>query len=183
LRVNVFIITLLTLAVCISGFARAAGQPSPGLTLISNVDIFDGKTEKLHKNMHAPIKDNLIETESKERSAIIQTDNVTMVDVGGRTLMPGMIEAHGHIVIASDFPPLLNQVAFEQGVHAARRAHDYLMAGFTTVGDCGGNSFGFKRALDAGASIGETAGHGDFRTHVDDHPYFDGPGIYKNTLK
>jgi imidazolonepropionase-like amidohydrolase len=145
----------------------------------------DGKTEKLHKNMHVLVKDNLIETVSNEPLAVIQTDNVTIIEGKGRTLMPGMIEGHGHVMFASDLPKLLNQDEFEQGVHAARRANDYLMSGFTTIRDCGGNSFGVKRALDAdifpgprifpgGASIGQTSGHGDFRSNVDGHPYFDG---------
>jgi imidazolonepropionase-like amidohydrolase len=59
------------------------------------------------------------------------------------------------------------------------------MHGFTTIRDCGGNSFGVKRAIDqdiisgsriypSGAAIGQTSGHGDFRSHVDGHPYYDG---------
>ena len=40
-------------------------QPVPTLVLISNVNIFDGKTEKLHENMHVLVKDNLIETVSE----------------------------------------------------------------------------------------------------------------------
>ena len=43
IRLNAFVIALLAVVVCISGFARAAEQPSPKLTLISNVDIFDGQ--------------------------------------------------------------------------------------------------------------------------------------------
>jgi hypothetical protein len=80
MRLNAFVIALLAVVVCISGFARAAEQPSPRLTLISNLNIFDGKTEKLHKNMHDLVKGNLIETVSKKPLAIIQTDNVTMID-------------------------------------------------------------------------------------------------------
>ena len=98
---NAFVIALLAVVVCISGFARAAEQPSPKLTLISNVNIFDGKTEKLQKNMHVLVKDNLIETVSNEPLAVIQTDNVTMIDGGGRTLMPGLIDAHWHALFAT----------------------------------------------------------------------------------
>ena len=168
-----------------TGISQAAEPPVPKLTLISNVNIFDGENEKVLKNMHVLVKDNLIETISDEPLAIIQTDNVTMIDGGGRTLMPGLIEGHGHVMFASDLPKFLNQDEFEQGVNAARRANDYLMNGFTTIRDAGSNSFGLKRALDAdiisgpriypsGASIGQTSGHGDFRSNVDGHPYFDG---------
>ena len=128
---------------------------------------------------------NLIKQISKEPLMVVQSDNVSIIDGGGNTLLPGLIEAHGHIMFASDLPKLLNQDEFEQGVCAARRANDYLMQGFTTIRDCGGNSFGVKRALDqdiisgtriypSGAAIVETSGHGDFRSNVDGHPYYEG---------
>jgi imidazolonepropionase-like amidohydrolase len=185
MRYKNFVIALLAFILCMPGFAQAAEPPEPKLTLISNVNIFDGKTEKLHKNMHVLVKDNLIETVSNEPLAVIQTDNVTIIEGKGRTLMPGMIEGHGHVMFASDLPKFLNQDEYQQWISAARRANDYLKSGFTTIRDCGGNSFGVKRALDAdifpgprifpgGASIGQTSGHGDFRSNVDGHPYFDG---------
>jgi imidazolonepropionase-like amidohydrolase len=176
---------LLASALVVTGISQAAEPVDSKLTLISNVNIFDGENETLLTNMHVLVKDNLIETISTEPLAIIQTDNVTIVDGGARTLMPGLIEAHGHIMFASDLPKLLNQDEFEQGVSAARRANDYLMNGFTTIRDAGGNSFGVKRAIDqdiipgpriypSGAAIGQTSGHGDFRSNVDGHPYYDG---------
>ena len=51
--------------------------------------------------MHVLVKDNLIETVSDEPLAVIQTDNVTMIDGGGRTLMPGLIDAHWHSLFSS----------------------------------------------------------------------------------
>ena len=135
--------------------------------------------------MHVLVKGNLIETVSDEPLAVIQTDNVTMIDGGGRTLMPGLIEAHGHIMFASDLPKLMNQDEFEQGVYAARRANDYLMNGFTTVRDAGSNVLELnehwmqilllaREFTQSGVSIRRTSGHGDFRSNVDGHPYFDG---------
>ena len=82
MRLNACAIALVAVIFCISGFARAAEQPSPKLTLISNVDIFDGQTERLHKNMHVLVKDNLIEPLSNEPLAVIQTDNVTIIADG-----------------------------------------------------------------------------------------------------
>jgi len=150
--------------------------------LFINVNVFDGINEKLIKNANVVVTDNKITAVSTEPLAVA---GGRVIDGGGRTLMPGLIEGHAHIMFASDLSAFLNQDEFQQGVHAARRANDYLMAGFTTIRDCGGNSFGVKRALDAGifpgprifpsgASIGQTSGHGDFRSNVDGHPYFDG---------
>ena len=53
--------------------------------------------------MHVLVKDNLIETISDEPMAIIQTDNVTIIDGGGRTLMPGLIDAHVPSVVKYGF--------------------------------------------------------------------------------
>ena len=111
---------------------------------------------------------------------------VNVIDGGGRTLMPGMIEGHGHVTYASPLlSMMLNQDISEQAIRSARRANNYLMAGFTTVRDMGGSAFGLQKALDAGMfpgpriypsgpAIGQTSGHGDFRTANDGHPSFDG---------
>lgn len=174
IRLNAFVIALLAVIVCMSGFTRAAEQPLPKLTLIHNVDIFDGKTEKLNKNMNVLVKDNLIETVSDEPLAIIQTDNVTMIDGGGRTLIPGLIDAHWHALFATTPMPKLLQSDLSYltlvGAHANR---DALLRGFTTVRDVGGNVLALKQATDegmidgpriypSGATISQTGGHGDF---------------------
>jgi hypothetical protein len=46
IRLMAFVIALVAVIFSISGFARTAEQPSPKLTLISNVDIFDGQIYK-----------------------------------------------------------------------------------------------------------------------------------------
>jgi hypothetical protein len=92
MKLNAFVIGLLVVMICMPNFAQAAEQPSPNLTLISNVNIFDGKTEKLHKNMHVLVKGNLIETVSNEPLAVIQTDNVTIIEGKGRTLIADGID-------------------------------------------------------------------------------------------
>jgi len=174
MRDNELAIALLAIIVCISGFAQAAEQPLPRLTLISNVNIFDGKTEKLHKNMHVLIKGNLIETVSDEPLAVIQTDNVTMIEGGGRILMPGMIDAHWHSLFATvPMPKLLQSNLSYLTLVGAKANREALMRGFTTVRDVGGNVFALKEATDegvingpriypSGSYISQTGGHGDF---------------------
>jgi imidazolonepropionase-like amidohydrolase len=152
-------------------------------TLFTNVHVFDGVQAQRIENANVLVEGNLIKTVSTDP---IEADGATIIDGGGRTLMPGMIEAHGHVTYASPLVAmLLQQDPNEQAIRSARRAHDYLMAGFTTVRDMGGNAFGVQKALDAGVfpgpriyasgpSISQTTGHGDFRTANDGHPYFDG---------
>ena len=174
MRYNVFAIALVAVAVGVSGLARAAQESAPRLTLISNVDIFDGQTETLLKSRHVLVKGNRIETVSDEPLAVIQTDNVTMIDGGGRVLMPGMIDAHWHALFATmSMPKLLQSDLSYLTIVGARANRDALMRGFTTVRDVGGNVFALKQATDegiidgpriypCGSYISQTGGHGDF---------------------
>lgn len=92
--VRQFQISAVLLLTCLSQVALATEVPLPKLTLIRNVNIFNGKADKLHGGMHVLIRDNLIETISDEPLAVIQTDNVTTIDGSGRTLMPGLIDMY-----------------------------------------------------------------------------------------
>ena len=149
----------------------------------------DAKTGGLRKLETPPTLDyhasNVVMVYEEEKT-VKKEVKVNIIDGGGRTLMPGMIEAHGHVTYSSPLAAMiLSHDPTEQAIRSARRAQDYLMAGFTTVRDMGGNSVGVQKALDAGMfpgpriyssgpSISQTTGHGDFRTANDGHPYFDG---------
>jgi imidazolonepropionase-like amidohydrolase len=101
------------------------------------------------------------------------------IEGDGRTLMPGLIDAHVHIVM-STIPIGVMMSADPNYVmlRAADAAEGMLMRGFTSVRDLGGPTFGLKRAIDegivsgpriwpSGATISQTSGHGDFRTILD----------------
>ncbi|WP_191837296.1 metal-dependent hydrolase family protein [Catellatospora chokoriensis] len=101
---------------------------------------------------------------------------VTIVDGGGRVLMPGLIDAHWHAMMAAVSLPVLATAdpGYLQLI-AGREAERTLLRGFTTVRDAGGPVFALKRAIDegivtgpriypSGAFISQTAGHGDFRS-------------------
>jgi imidazolonepropionase-like amidohydrolase len=98
-----------------------------------------------------------------------------VIDGGGRTLMPGLIDAHWHAMMAAlDIRTLMTADIGYITLAAADQAEKTLMRGFTSVRDMAGPSFGLKRAIDAGlvagpriwpsgAMISQTSGHGDFR--------------------
>lgn len=169
------IIALLSFTMSIPVFAQAAEKPAPSLTLINNVNVFDGKTDKLHEKMNVLIKDNLIEKISREPLAVVQTDNVIIINGGGRTLMPGLSDTHVHLAYSSIPQNRMITGQFGYGyIRSAVDAKGMLMRGITSVRDMGGNVFGLKSAIDeglipgpriypAGALIGQTAGHFDFR--------------------
>ncbi|WP_270731069.1 metal-dependent hydrolase family protein [Shimia sp. Alg240-R146] len=162
----------------------ASAQDTDAPILFTNVNVFDSSSGQIIEGGEVLVRGHLV---SEVSETAISVDGAEVIDGGGRTLMPGMIEGHGHVMLASEpVTMLVTQDAFEQGARAAARAQAYFEAGFTTVRDMGGNCFGIKKAIDAGvtkgpriycggASIGQTSGHGDFRMPTDGHPRFDGP--------
>ena len=151
-----------------------AGKPDK--TLITNVNVFDGKSEKLIKQADVLIEGKLIKEISTKP---IRIDDATVINGNGRTLMPGMIDGHAHVMINDDFGPVerdldLTDVSYNATIVAER----FLMDGFTTVRDMGGPAFGLARAINSGRIVGprlypsgsfisQTSGHGDFRDRSD----------------
>lgn len=97
------------------------------------------------------------------------------IDVGGRLLMPGMIDAHTHANGASlDVAALDRQSPAYLAHHAGRFLENMVQQGFTTIRDAGGGDMGLVRAIDeglidgprylvAGKGLSQTGGHGDLR--------------------
>lgn len=165
--------TLLAALFCLTPAAYAAEPPA--LTLFENVRVFDGKSERLEEGMNVLVRGNTIEKISKDPLSTDGTPSVQVIAGGGRTLMPGLIDAHWHAMLVRPTPAaLLTDDVGYLNLVAGAEARDTLMRGFTTVRDVGGPSFGLKRAIDegivagprifpSGAIISVTSGHGDFR--------------------
>ena len=146
-----------------------------GATLFENVRIFDGKTPTLSKSVNVLVRGETIERISSAPIAVDPSTNVRVIAGDGRVLMPGLIDAHWHAVMAAT--PQMTLMTSDPNylqLLAARQAQATLMRGFTTVRDLGGPVFGLKRAIDegvivgpriypSGAVISQTSGHGDFR--------------------
>jgi imidazolonepropionase-like amidohydrolase len=96
-----------------------------------------------------------------------------VIDAGGRTVMPGLIDAHVHFMSR---PSSMQERALTplslSLFHGARQAKDTLEAGVTTVRDAGGTPQGFKLAIERGlipgprmriavGALSITGGHGD----------------------
>jgi imidazolonepropionase-like amidohydrolase len=110
----------------------------------------------------------------------ISTKTETVVDCGGRILMPGMIDAHVHVYATSlNLEKVVTAPATYRAHYAATFLRHILDCGFTTVRDTGGADVGLYRALQEGLVDGprlfyggrmmsQTGGHGDFRPHDHD---------------
>lgn len=164
---------LLALSINAASLTGAHAQESTAV-LFQNVRIFDGKSDVLSQPSNVLVKNNKIEKISAGAIGIDGAQTIT-VDGAGRVLMPGLIDAHWHAMLVRATPTavMVNDVGYTN-LLAAAEAHDTLMRGFTTIRDMGGPSFGLKRAIDQGLTVGPriypsgamitiTGGHGDFR--------------------
>ena len=166
-----FVSALPFLGVALSSAVRA--QTPPAATLFQNVRIFDGKSGVLVGPSNVLVKGNLI---ARISAAPIAADSgVSVIEGGGRTLMPGLIDMHWHMMLVRPTPAeLLTRDVGHLNLQAGAEATATLLRGFTTVRDMGGPVFGLKHAIDegvlpgpriypSGAIITVTSGHGDFR--------------------
>ena len=159
--------------------AAVAAQDENAPILFTNVHVFDGVNEERIENANVLVIDNLIAEVSTDPLAVA---NARIIDGGGRTLMPGIIEGHGHLMLSVDATSWFNtHDVFYIGAAAAEEAKNYLMRGWTTVRDIGGPVEGVHRAIEdgrivgpriygSGPVVGQTSGHGDFRQNNDPHP-------------
>lgn len=155
--------------------AQAPAASPPAAVLFENVRVFDGTSDRLSAPSSVLVVGNIIQAIAIGSIAPPAGTSVTRIQGGGGTLMPGLIDAHTHLMFAT-IPQLAVLTADIGFVHiaAAKGATDMLMRGFTSVRDLGGPVFGLKRAIDtgvvagpriwpSGAFISQSGGHGDFR--------------------
>jgi imidazolonepropionase-like amidohydrolase len=149
------------------------------VVLFNNVRIFDGKSSGLSAPKNVLVRGNTIAKISSDPIPTDRRADTKIIDGAGRTLMPGLIDAHTHMVMSS--VPLALMMTADSNyamLRQAKAAGEMLMRGFTSVRDLGGPTFGLKRSIDegymegpriwpAGATVSQTSGHGDFRTEHD----------------
>jgi imidazolonepropionase-like amidohydrolase len=153
----------------------AAKKPAArgGRFAFANVRIFDGKSDALRAGLRVEVEGRAIRAVEPVGTPV--GEGVDVIDCGGRVLMPGLIDAHWHAMMAPiALETLLSADVGYVNLVAAAEAERTLMRGFTSVRDMAGPSFALKRAIDdgtvegpriwpSGAMISQTGGHGDFR--------------------
>jgi imidazolonepropionase-like amidohydrolase len=153
-----------------------AADGTPRQILFKNVNIFDGKSDKLIQGKDVLIENNLIKSVG---SGLAVAANVEVIDGGGKTLMPGLIENHAHLMLMGpSLPAMEGMTTWEDfAIHGSKMAEMYLMQGFTTLRDAGGTNGGIQRAINAGtiigprvypsaAFLGGRGGHADFANYT-----------------
>jgi imidazolonepropionase-like amidohydrolase len=123
-------------------------------------------------------------------------DGAHVIDVGGATVVPGLVDAHVHVTAATaDLAALPIWSPSYVAAHSAGILRGMLERGFTTVRDASGADWGLARALAEGLLVGprllfcgkalsQTGGHGDVRSPgqsaLDDCPCCPGLGRIAN---
>jgi imidazolonepropionase-like amidohydrolase len=168
--------TTLALAVLVfatfscSSFAQDASQLPQ--TLFTNVNIFNGTDDRLYENHSVLVEGNLIKSISD--GTITPGPNATVINGGGRTLMPGLIDSHVHFYLSMDGGrPAMEASRWDyMASMGAAAAGEWIADGFTTVRDMGGMLDGLRTVIDAGlidgprmylagATISQSSGHAD----------------------
>ncbi len=118
----------------------------------------------------------------------ITSTGAERIDLAGRVLMPGLIDAHVHVIAAmADLAANAAQPNSLAALRAGHIMHGMLMRGFTTVRDVGGADRGLAdaqalglvtgpRLVISGKALSQTGGHCDSRPRADDRPLFDRVG-------
>ena len=150
--------------------AASAQEEEPARILFTNVNVYDGVTPELNTGANVLVEGNLIATVSNDA---IDAKGATVINGGGRTLTPGLIDSHTHLSLVAPLAEIAEMDWGEVGARMAAIAEDQLMRGFTTVRDLCGNTHGIRNAVNAGAvpgpriysagaCISPRSGHGDF---------------------
>ncbi|MCA9877422.1 MAG: amidohydrolase family protein [Thermomicrobiales bacterium] len=153
--------------------AQPAAQTGQPTVLFRKVRVFDGIGPSLSAPAYVLVEGNTITRITNREPS--PPPGTLVIDGDGRTLMPGMIDAHAHTLFAGI--PLMQLLTADIGyvnLVAAGVCADMLQRGFTTVRDMQGPVFGLKQAIDSnlipgpriypsGAMISQTSGHADFR--------------------
>src|SRR2546423_3409953 len=141
-------------------------------TLFRNFRMLDPERDELAGGFEILVDGERIR-EVSERP--IRTQDASAVDCGGRTLMPGLIDCHAHVVLSEVFVRQLENVPLTlMTARAVVALKAMLERGFTTVRDTGGADWGLKAAVDqgliegprlfiSGRAIGPTGGHAGAR--------------------
>ncbi|WP_251976188.1 metal-dependent hydrolase family protein [Salinicola avicenniae] len=153
----------------------SASQPTS--LLLTNADLVDGTSPEPRRGVNVLIENGRIAQVSE---ASIAAPDARVVDLKGRTLMPGLIDCHVHVIATT--ADLAANALLPDALVAARATpilKGMLARGFTTVRDVGGADRGIQQAVEeghfagprlvvCGKALSQTGGHSDLRGFYDE---------------
>ena len=158
----------LLIAVC-----ALAQSPAPSRTIIRAGHMLDVHTGKMLANQTIVIEDGKIVSVGPDAGS---SAGATVIDLSGKTVLPGLIDAHTHLTMDPSFGyETLSLSIPRQALTGAKNARVTLLAGFTTVRNVGAEGYSDialrdavnagdvpgPRILASGPPLGITGGHCD----------------------
>ena len=159
-------------ASCLFSSAFAEDE-KPHQVIFTNVNIFDGFADSLQNGMSVLVEGNFI----KEVAKSITAPDAIVVDGEGRTMTPGLIDMHQHVMLNPPEGTASYQTRWDGAAGGAFAQHhlvnNMLLKGITTVRDIAGDPLDLAKAIDmgqlpgpriysSGGAISQTGGHGDW---------------------
>jgi imidazolonepropionase-like amidohydrolase len=166
-------LVLALLAVTIAFGQQAA--PAPSRTIVRAGKLLDVRTGKTLTNQAILIEDGKIVSIGPDSGAAADA-NVKVIDLSGKTVLPGLIDAHTHLTFNPRFGYDTLAISVpREALIGAKNARVTLLAGFTSVRNVGANAFSDVALRDAinagdvpgpridasGPALGITGGHCD----------------------
>jgi len=167
------VLTVAVVVMLASPSAAIAADEKPVQILFTNVNIFDGFNPELQKGMDVLVEANHIKEVGKDLDA----PGAIVVDGGGRTMTPGLIDMHQHVMLNPPEGTAAYQTRWDDAAGGAFAHHhlmnNMLLKGITTVRDIAGDPLDIAKAIDmghlpgpriysSGGAISQTGGHGDW---------------------
>ena len=140
--------------------------------IFANCAVLDGTQKERREDHHVLVEGDRIR-EVSDRP--LKSGTAETIDLKGRTLMPGLIDAHVHVLaVDAALARLSDRPVTLLTLQAARVLEGMLQRGFTTIRDAGGADGGIAEAVEeglvrgprvfpSGAALSQTGGHGDTR--------------------
>ncbi len=175
MHLNGIFVRLVALALACFIAAPAHAQATEREILFTDVRVFDGRSDRLSAPTNVLVQGNTIAAIGPDVEAA--RAGATVIEGSGKTLMPGLIDVHVHMMFNSLSPAQMLDPAMSVervGQLSAQQAQAMLLRGFTSVRDLGGPVFDLKRLIDSGRvpgpriwpsgpMISQTSGHADLR--------------------
>ena len=154
---------------CATG--QESAKPAASRTLVRAGHVLDVETGKLADNQTIVVVGDKIESVAPTASVAARPDD-KVVDLGGMTVMPGLIDVHTHLTMNPDFDPFreVTSTDAKEAINGVVNARSTLMAGFTSVRNVGAGGYvdcGFARRREL--RTGSGAAHAGKRSGARDY--------------
>ena len=145
-------------AFCTAGVSQERANAATKRTLVRAGHVLDVKTGSVRDAQTVVIVGDTIQSIAPSASVAAQADDI-VVDLGGETVMPGLIDVHTHLTMNPDFDPFreVTSTDAKEAINGVVNARSTLMAGFTSVRNVGAGGYVDVDLRDA-VNTGQVAG-------------------------